>query len=51
MKKNHKIFIQPISVVNFNMIGPLLTSLRCPKVLGQKGSHGSKNEKNNEKKN
>jgi len=29
---------------NFNMIEPFLISLRCPKVLGQKGSQGPKNE-------
>jgi len=32
------------SVVNFNMIEPFSTSLRCPKVLGQKGSQGPNNE-------
>jgi len=44
-----KRIIQSISVVNFNKIGLFLTSLRCPKVLGQKGPKIEDFEKMKEK--
>jgi len=33
-----------ITLIIFNMIGPFLISLRCPKVLEERGSQGPKNE-------
>jgi len=42
VKRESQNFLPIYSVVNFNMIGPFLTSLRCPK--GQKEFQGPKNE-------
>jgi len=41
-EKYPQVFIQSISVVNFNMMGPFFASQRCPRVFG----HGSKNDFN-----